>query len=86
MGNDDEDYDDKLSKLLKIFRFFKALRLLRVAKFKMIFNKMVEYLRLTDGVVGLLGFFKLMMIVILMAHWIACLWNLLGNSIEGPNW
>ena len=86
MGNDDEDYDYKLSKLLKIFRFFKALRLLRVAKFKMIFNMMVEYLRLTDGVVGLLGFFKLMMIVILMAHWIACLWNLLGNSIEGPNW
>lgn len=26
------------------------------------------------------------MIVLLLAHWIACLWNLLGKSSEGPNW
>ena len=89
MGNDDEDYINKgaeLLKLLKFVRFFKALRLLRVAKFKIIFNKMAEYLRLRDGVIGLLGFLKLMMIVMLLAHWIACLWNLLGKSSEGPNW
>ena len=86
MSNNDEDYNAKLVKLLKIFKFFKALRLLRVAKFKIIFNKMADYLRLRDGVIGLLGYLKFMMIVMLLAHWIACLWNLLGKSIEGPNW
>lgn len=92
MTNDDEDMADdvsqgaKLVKLVKFFRFFKALRLLRVAKFKIIFDKMVDYLRLSDGVIGLLGFFKLVMIVLLLAHWIACLFNLLGKSSEGPSW
>ena len=89
MSNNDEDDINKgaeLVKLLKFLMFFKALRLLRVAKFKIIFNKMADYLRLRDGVIGLLGFLKFMMIVMLLAHWIACLWNLLGKSIEGPNW
>ena len=92
MTNDDEDMADdisqgaKLVKLVIFFRFFKALRLLRVAKFKIIFDKMVDYLRLSDGVIGLLGFFKLVMIVLLLAHWIACLFNLLGKSSEGPSW
>ena len=89
MSNNDEDDINKgaeLVKLLKFLMFFKALRLLRVAKFKIIFNKMADYLRLRDGVIGLLGFLKLMMIVILLAHLIACLWNLLGKSSEGPNW
>ena len=89
MTNNNEDDINKgaeLVKLLKFFRFFKALRLLRVAKFKIIFNKMVDYLRLSDGVIGLLGFFKLVMIVMLLAHWIACLFNLLGKSSEGPSW
>jgi hypothetical protein len=62
----------KIVRLLKFFRFIKVLRLLRVAKLKIIFVKIIEYLRLSDVVIGLLGFIKLAIIVLFIAHW--CAW------------
>lgn len=73
-------------RLVKFFRFFKVLRLLRIAKLKTIFSKIVDYLNFSDGMLGLLGFFKLSMIVILLAHWLACLWNLVGKIDDQNNW
>lgn len=57
----------------------KVLKLLRVAKLKLIVEKLVEYLKLSKSILGLLGFLKLSSIVLFIAHWIACMWHLIGS-------
>ena len=55
------------------------LRLLRVAKLRIIVEKILEYLALSNTVMGLLGFLKLSTIVLFIAHWMACLWHLVST-------
>ena len=69
----------KILRLIKFFRFIKVLRLLRVAKLRIIVEKILEYLALSNTVMGLLGFLKLSTIVIFIAHWMACLWHLVST-------
>jgi hypothetical protein len=57
----------------------KVLRLLRVAKLRIIIEKILEYLALSNTIMGLLGFLKLSAIVIFIAHWMACLWHLVST-------
>ena len=73
-------------RLVKFFKFFKVLRLLRIAKLKTILTKFLEYLNFSQVMLGLLDFFKLSIIVIVLAHWLACLWNLVGKVDPENNW
>ena len=73
-------------RLVKFFRFFKVLRLLRIAKLKTILTKFLEYLNFSQVMLGLLDLFKLSIIVIVLAHWLACLWNLVGKVDLENNW
>jgi len=70
----------KILRLVKFFRFIKILRLLRVAKLKLIIEKILEYLSFSDTIIGILGFIKLAGIVLFIAHWMACLWHLMGSA------
>jgi len=65
-------------RIVKFFRFVKILRLLRIAKLRVIVIKIIEYLRLSDVTIGMMGFFKLMINVLLLAHWVACIWHMIG--------
>ena len=55
----------------------------------------MEYLSLSNTIIGLLGFLKLSVIVLFIAHWMACLWHMVDQagiinplklSEEGDNW
>jgi hypothetical protein len=43
-------------------------------------------LRLSNTVIGLIGFLRLASIVLVLAHWIACLWHMVGKSEDNENW
>ena len=72
-----------LLRLFRIFRFIKIVRLLRVVKLKKILSKVEEYLRPSDTVIGILGFLKLSVFILLIAHFCACIWHLVSiNDAE----
>lgn len=56
----------------------KVVRLLRVMKLKKILGKVEEYLQLSNNVIGILGFLKLSLLIILIAHFCACIWHLVS--------
>lgn len=47
--------------------------------------KIIDYLSLSNTIIGLIGFLRLSIIVLFLAHWFACLWHLIGVSEEN-NW
>jgi hyperpolarization activated cyclic nucleotide-gated potassium channel 2 len=67
-----------LIKILRIIRFARIVRLLRVLKLKKIMQKIEFYLSISTAVNVLLGFLKLGVIILVVAHWIACFWHYLA--------
>ena len=65
----------------------KILRLLRVVKLKKILSKIEEFMEFSNTVIGILGFLKLSIFILLIAHFCACIWHLVGmNDVENyPN-
>ena len=72
----------RIVRLVKFFRFIKVLRLLRVAKLRVLLEKILEYLEFSNAFLGILGFLKLSLTVIFIAHWISCLWHLVIKKIK----
>lgn len=60
------------------------MRLLRVFKLRKLLYQMEEYI-LSDAVSALLSFLKVIVVILLIAHWIACLFFYIG-SIELDNY
>jgi len=52
--------------------------MLRIAKLKIIIEKILEYLSISNTIMCILRFLKLSAIVLFIAHWMACLWHLMG--------
>jgi hypothetical protein len=71
-----------LLRLLKIVRFLRFLRLLRVLKLKKILYKFEEII-MSDMLNAVLGFLKVITIILFIAHWIACIFFAIGNSQLG---
>ena len=68
----------KLFRILKFVKFIKALRLLRAFKLKNIFCKIEDFLQLSAGINAFLTVFKLSFMIIIIAHWCACIWHFLA--------
>lgn len=72
--------------MIKFFRFIKVIKLLRIAKLKVIFAKIIEYLSLSNAIIGLIGFIRLCAIVLFLGHWFACLWHMIALTNDEENW
>lgn len=78
----------QLLRLLRIVRFLRILRLLRVLKLRKLLMRLEDYI-VSDRMNALVEFMKLMLIIIFIAHWIACFFWYVGamelNS-NGISW
>lgn len=85
--NSDESSVNKpptqLFKLLRFVKFIKILRLLRAAKLRNIFIKLEDYLQLTPAFNAIMAFIRLCFLIIIIAHWFACIWHLLAIYEQG---
>ena len=63
---------------ISFIRLAKILRLIRIFKFKKIFIKLESIMFISPSINRLLGFFKINLIILVIAHWIACVWHLVG--------
>jgi Ion transport protein len=64
---------------LKIARFLRFLRLLRVLKLKKLLYKFEEVI-MSDMLNAILSFFKVITVILFIAHWIACIFYAIGAS------
>lgn len=74
--------------MLKIVKFLRILRLLRVLKLRKFLMKIEDYI-VTDRMNALVKFMKLMLIIVFIAHWIACFFWYVGDSelkSRGEGW
>ena len=69
----------QLLRLLKIVRFLRFLRLLRVLKLKKLLYKFEEII-MSDMINAILGFLKVITVILFIAHWIACIFYAIGAS------
>ncbi|KAL4497341.1 hypothetical protein ABPG72_011276 [Tetrahymena utriculariae] len=76
----------QILRILKVFKIMKVLKLLRIVKLKFIIEKLVEYLKLSKSMLGILGFLKLSSIILFIAHWVACMWFYIGSQFPVNGW
>lgn len=69
----------QLLRLIRIVRFLRFLRLLRVFKLKKLLFKFEEII-MSDTINAILGFFKVITVILFIAHWIACIFYYIGAS------
>ena len=69
----------QLLRLIRIVRFLRFLRLLRVLKLKKLLYKFEEII-MSDTINAILGFFKVITVILFIAHWIACIFYQIGVS------
>ena len=63
-------------RLLKIAKFLLIIKLLRVAKLSRMLYKIEEYI-IVDSLNAILYFIKLILLILIIAHWLACfIWSL----------
>jgi len=81
----DENYDDVTGPADFEFirrggfgRIIRIVRLLRVFKLKKNFLKLESYIDFSATMTGIFGFLKLCVIILLIAHWLACIWHLVA--------
>jgi len=73
-------------RILKFVKFVKVIRLLRVAKLKIILIKLIDYLNLDDAVLTFMSFFKLTLLLVIIAHWLGCFFHYIGNNSGDTCW
>jgi CRP-like cAMP-binding protein len=78
----------QLLRLLRIVRFLRILRLLRVLKLRKLMMRLEDYI-VSDRMNAIVEFLKLILIIIFIAHWIACFFWYVGYSEltnKGQSW
>ena len=78
----------QLLRLLRIVRFLRILRLLRVLKLRKLLMRLEDYI-VSDRMNAMVEFMKLMLVIIFIAHWIACLFWYVGYkewTSSGQSW
>ena len=60
-------------------RFLRFLRLLRVLKLKKLLYKFEEAI-MNDMLNAILGFIKVITVILFIAHWIACIFYAIGSA------
>ena len=71
----------QILKLMRIFRIVRAIKLVKLAKAKKIINAIEDSLVNHKVAMGFI-FVKLIMFMILIAHWLACIWHLSAVESE----
>lgn len=69
----------QLLRIIKIFKFLRFLRLLRVLKLKKLLYKFEEII-MSDMLNAFLGFFKVITVILFIAHWIGCIFYAIGAA------
>ncbi|CAD8197993.1 unnamed protein product [Paramecium pentaurelia] len=72
-------------KLLRFIKFIKVIRLLRALKLKKIFGRIEEYISVMESLFQFTQMLKLIILILCIAHWCACVWNLFIDG-EDSNW
>ena len=72
----------QILKLIRILRIIRAIKLVKLAKAKKIINAIEDSLVNHKVAMGFI-FVKLIMFMILIAHWLACIWHL--SAVESEN-
>lgn len=62
-----------------MFKFLRFLRLLRVLKLKKLLYKFEEII-MSDMLNAFVGFFKVIIVILFIAHWIGCIFYAIGAS------
>jgi len=68
-------------RILKLSKFVRLLRLLRIAKLKFLI-KLVEESFTSKTMSLVIEFVKLILVLILVSHWLACVWYLMGQNTD----
>jgi len=79
----------RIIRILRFFRFIRVIRLIRVLKLKNMFGKLESFISLSPALNALAGFLRLSAIILFIAHWIACIWHLIGDlefGTVGDTW
>ena len=77
------NHSARLLKVLRFFRFIKVIRLIRVFKLQGIVGRLASFLSLSPLLTALTGFLKTSLIIMFIAHWIACFWHFIGSLETG---
>jgi len=86
-GLEDKDSDDGPNgRIIKALAYVKLVRLIRVLKLNKFLKKVEEYIGDSALLNGIVGVFKLSMVIFFLAHWAACIWYFIGQSVERESW
>ncbi|CAK81386.1 unnamed protein product (macronuclear) [Paramecium tetraurelia] len=77
-----EDSQTQLFKIVRLFKFIKIIRLLRVLKISKILQKLEESFTLAQTFQAMIQFLKIACMILSIAHWIACIWNIIEYTDE----
>ncbi|CAD8084238.1 unnamed protein product [Paramecium sonneborni] len=79
--------NSQILKIVRVVRFIKILRLMRALKLKKYINQLEDQLMMAKSLISFFAFLKICLIILCLAHWLACIWNLI-RIIEGAdqNW
>jgi len=69
----------QLARILKIAKFLRILKLLRVFKLKTLMYKYEDFF-FNESVVVILGLSKILVIIFVIAHWMACLFSAVSKA------
>lgn len=72
-------------KLLRILRLVRLTRLLRLLKLRKAWNMLYDLVD-SEKVGIILNIFKMIFVLLLVNHFTACAWFLVGNMQAGPSW
>jgi hypothetical protein len=75
----------KAGKAGRAFRIVRMLRLLRLARMREVMSLMLERIR-SERVIIMAGTAKMTVLMLALAHIIACVWWGIGKSSDGVNW
>lgn len=86
--NEFEGSSVRAFRLLKFLRFVRLARVFKAIRLKKLFVRMEEfvYSSIFNGIKGLIGLFFM---IILVAHWVACIWHFVGSVVQdstGDSW
>ena len=76
----------QLIKILRVFRLVKIVRLVRALKLKNTLSFLDEILTLDKLISTILTVLRLCCLILIIGHWVACLWHFIGTLNQTNNW
>ncbi|CAK82550.1 unnamed protein product (macronuclear) [Paramecium tetraurelia] len=73
----DSNQSTQILKFVRLFKFVKIIRLLRVLKLGRILIKIEETFSIEQTLQAIIQFLKITAMILCIAHWIACIWNII---------